>query len=204
MGILCRSRDELDLAPVIPDESIDTIDSLLYNNSNRFLTLSLESSFDGSRQGEGFPSHLEKKKQFMAAQKSNGDPATLSPIGLTDDLAQCHQELLADTFLVLWKSLEFIRTESTMLVYRDTERQDVRFDVRDGAVIQDFITWSDVWFFIVAIVVNIIFSGILAFIGTVKLQSFCTEFLMDDYNTKGMMCTASHRLDYEVSSESFR
>lgn len=211
LGIFCRSQDELDLAPIIPDESLDVVDDMLSpSNISRLtfshLTSTVTAMNSGLFESENLSSQLNLKL-FLSAQKLkyNETSVSFSPgkfIGLTDHTSRCQQELLADTFLVLLKSLEFSRTESTMMVYRNTGGQDVRFVMHNDAVVQDFITWSDVWFFVIAIAVNIMFAGILACVGTAKLKSFCTEFLLNDFNTKGMLATASHRLDHEVSSKS--
>lgn len=209
MGIFCRSRDELDLAPVIPDESVNIVEALAPLNKTRTLfpnVTSVLADFKSKELSKDHqPTYMDKAQKILLLQKLKTEQSKESSIpgrfiGPTDHINQCHQEMLADTFLVLWKALEFSRTESTMVVYRNLDEQDVRFEMKGDAVVQDFITWSDVWFFIVAIAVNIIFAGLLACIGTAKLKLFCTEFLLNDFNGKRMLCTASHRLDHEISS----
>lgn len=218
MGVFCRSRKTLEFTPLIPDADIMESTTVTHdiqtlvsthetgitqdmtnnamNKVPRYRHFREPMSFIEAQQDEAFP--LQKYLYWLENNKTQTLAGTF--IGSTEDPLSCTQDILAQTFLVLWRALSTTRNEATMVVYRDgLTSREVRFDVKEDVVVQDLITWSDIWFFIAAIFVNVLFSGLLAFIGTSRVYQLCSSFLLEDFNRQAILCTASHRLDHEIA-----
>ncbi|KAF8822497.1 EF hand domain-containing protein [Cardiosporidium cionae] len=111
----------------------------------------------------------------------------------------CENEMLEDTFLVLWHALQKIQSRSTLFVWTSDEEKELKFSLKNYVIEKKRIGITESWLFTVAIGINLCFSLIAAVTAIVAIHRFLLPLLLKDEKEKRILRTASHRLDQEHS-----
>ncbi|KAL8270368.1 hypothetical protein Esti_005692 [Eimeria stiedai] len=122
-------------------------------------------------------------------------------VGLVKGASQCKDDIVEDAFLVLWEALAEARTQSTLFVWSKSATSDqVRFSVRNDALIKVTVSLRDTWSFVVAIVISIVAALALAFGSVFIWFRSLMPRLRKAHAESTVLKAASHRLDHELPS----
>lgn len=142
------------------------------------------------------PAPLRRLKDWKADPNYPGQH-----MGLVGPNKLCHNELLEDEFVVIWKALKDSRSPSSIFAWADANGKETKFSILNDAVIRDAVDWRDRSFFTVATAINIVCSTVASVYITIRFWRTC-ELIFLKQCDQGRLINhvASHRLDHEVSS----
>ncbi|KFG31574.1 EF hand domain-containing protein, partial [Toxoplasma gondii p89] len=121
-------------------------------------------------------------------------------VGPTKPLTMCINEVIEDTFLVLWNALHDTRSPSTLYVWSaDYTGPEYLYSVLSDALVKTRVGVRDTWYFLVAILINLVATLVLAVLVVYAVYVHFLPRLKKQDRETVVLRDASHRLDHEIS-----
>ncbi|PFH34767.1 EF hand domain-containing protein [Besnoitia besnoiti] len=134
----------------------------------------------------------------MLLAKDSAYPGT--SVGPTKPLTMCINEVIEDTFLVLWNAFNDTRTPSTLYVWtKEYGGTEYLYSVLSDALVKTRVGVRDTWYFMVAIVINLVATFVLGALAVYAVYAHFIPRLKEQDREAVVLRDASHRLDHEIS-----